>query len=287
MPVLEYDSLVELGLPPDARAEHVERRYHELLAFLRSPQVPAQLEAWAVSQASHVESAYADALEGLISERRPRARAAQPAPALAAPEPRPAGPRAVAPSRRSRIPSRLLIAVVAVLVVAGAYMVSQMGKGESAADVATAVKQDPNAPVPLDTARVAEWMRTVQSDPSNVDALFNLGESYFQAQQWQIAIDWFTKLVKVDPKNVHAMADIGTANFNLGRFDVAKTSWLAGVAVAPNDVQLHYNLGFLAANIDPPDYATARKEWQTVVDVAPDSDLAKTVKIHMSSLPTQ
>ena len=284
----QQESLSRLGLTPDARPEQLEARYDELVAFLRSGAIPPNLRDWADAETSLVDEAYARSLDA----------AAEPAPSLESAASRTAiNPvqrerRRDAPAegrRRWRLGSRPVLAVLAVLLVAGAIAISRFDRGGTPNSPATtnAASQDPNAPVPLDTARVAQWMKAVQENPSNTEALFGLGESYFQAQQWQVAIDWFTRLVSADPKNVHAMADIGTANFNLGRFDLAKAAWQSGLEVAPTDPQLHYNLGFLAANTEPPDYAAARREWQAVIDSAPDSDLAKTVKIHMSSLPSQ
>ncbi|HET9477534.1 MAG TPA: tetratricopeptide repeat protein, partial [Dehalococcoidia bacterium] len=109
----------------------------------------------------------------------------------------------------------------------------------------------------------------------------------FLGGEWQTGIDWFTKLLELDPTNVHALTDVGTAQFNLGQFEAAKTAWLEAKELDPNDEQVHYNLGFLYANVDPVDYAAALTEWQLVVELAPGSDLANTAQVHLESLAAE
>ena len=100
----------------------------------------------------------------------------------------------------------------------------------------------------LDQQRVAELKALVEKDPTNKDALFELGEMHIQAAKWQDSLDWFTKLLAVDPDNLHARMDIGTDNLNLGRTAEAKVAWEDVARRSPSDPQIHYNLGFLYAN---------------------------------------
>jgi tetratricopeptide (TPR) repeat protein len=139
----------------------------------------------------------------------------------------------------------------------------------------------------IDMERVSELAALVEQDPKNAEATFELGEIFFLGGEWQTGIDWFTKLLELDPTNVHALTDVGTAQFNLGQFEAAKTAWLKARELDPNDEQVHYNLGFLYANVDPVDYAAALAEWQLVVELAPGSDLANTAQVHLESLAAE
>jgi tetratricopeptide (TPR) repeat protein len=148
----------------------------------------------------------------------------------------------------------------------------------------TAAAADTTGFTPVDPARVAQLTAQVQAAPNDIEALFGLGEIYFEAGEWQTSIDWLTKMLAVDPNNIYARTDVGTANFNLGNYDVAKQTWLDALAAAPSDPQLHYNMGFFYANVDPVDMQAAVSEWQTVVQLAPGSTLANTVQVHLDSL---
>lgn len=270
-----------LGLSGTATMAEVQERHATIAAFLSSAAVPRALRGWAAVQTALLDEHYAGALAGDQAESdKDAAPGWRPAQAARA---RSGEPRAASLLRFIRKPVFLLPA--ALVAAAAIVVVARMGDGDSGNANGASSDAAENAPVPLDTGQVTQWMAQVQQDPTNTTALFNLGEAFFQAQQWQSSIDWFTRLVAVDGKNVHARADIGTSRFNLGDQAGAKEAWLAALEIAPDDAQLHYNLGFLYLNSDPPDYAAARKEWQTVVDKAPGSSLAQTVSVHLSSLP--
>ena len=313
---LTYFSL--LGISEDAGREELEARYQVLADYLTSPSIPPALREWANRQAALVDEAYAvladperraaareqqlpgetphpesaalmpdadrpragrqpDALEARRTERRHAGAGREPAA-----RPEPAGPGPFDRLLKLR-PSLLALGVFLGLVVLGAILFTLYGlPGQGGSEEKPSAAQD--SLIPLDNERVAELMAAVQQDPENPEVLFELGETFFQANEWQAAIDWFTRLLAVDPNNAHANTDIGTAHFNLGRPEEAKAAWLAVLDIAPNDVQVHYNLGFLYANAEPQDLAAARREWQTVLELAPGSELAGTAQVHLNGL---
>ena len=166
-----------------------------------------------------------------------------------------------------------------------AVIIAEMGLGGgSSEDPAAAQQAEEDQFVPIDTERVAALVTSYQEDPTNPETLFELGEAYFLAGEWQQGQDWFLKLVEVDPANVHAWTDIGTAHYNLSRTEEAKAAWQQALQLAPEDPQLHYNMGFLYANSEPPDFDAAKREWQSVLDLAPGTQLAQTVQVHMEGL---
>ncbi len=294
---LTYFSL--LGISEDVSQDELESRYRMLADYLASPSIPASLRDWANKQAALVDEAYAvladperraaarrelgPAREEAQTDSAVAQRQAEDAPSAEATagegrrgEER-RGTEAHRPARESAgrpAPSGfglfdrllnlrsqpLVLGLLIGLVVLAAVLFGRYGLPGRGGTGETPAAAQQNALIPLDTARVAQLMTEVQLDAKNKDALFELGERYFEANEWQSAIDWLTKLVAIDPNNTPAQTDIGTANFNLGRPDVAKASWLRVLEIAPNDVQAHYNLGFLHANIEPVDLTAARQE---------------------------
>jgi len=298
---LTYFSL--LGISEDASQEELEARYRELADYLASPDLPAGLREWARRQAALVDEAYAvladpeqRAAVHKSQERTqaPVAAAAPPAEEHATPVKPSKGQAVEEPTppagRFARLLPRLraqpvIIGAAIGLIALGAvvFFGTDLLRGGGDAEEAPPAAQAGDL-VPLDEERVAELTAAAAADPNSVEVLFELGESYFLAGEWQAAIDWFTKLVAIEPDNVHALTDIGTSNYNLGFTEEAKTIWLSAVEIDFNDPQLHYNLGFLYANAEPQDLPAAMREWQTVLDLAPDSDLAQTVKVHLEGL---
>jgi len=302
---LTYFSL--LGISEDASQEELEARYQELAEYLASPDLPAHMRDWAARQATLVDEAYAvlaDPERRAAIKRGPAAAApkarTEPEPAAAAP-PRPAKAAAArakaageGPPARASLPAALLrglrsqplaVGIVVGLAALGAVILFRVGlPGGGGAEEGTPAATQASDLVPLDEARVAELQAAIEEDPNNLEALFELAEAYFLAGEWQPAIDWFTRVTALEPNNVHALTDIGTSNYNLGFTDEAKATWLAALDIDANDPQLHYNLGFLYANSETPDMAAAVAEWQKVVELAPDSNLAKTVQVHLEGL---
>ena len=292
---LNYFSL--LGISEDASQDELEARYQALSQYLASTTIPLALREWAEKQAKLVDEAYAVLSD---PEQRAAARGARES-AAAKPEPAPAeippaaAPEAAGSDQKVGAPARfassfqwrsLAIGSIAGLIVLAVVLVTWsglFGRGDGGSE-GTPATPDANGFIPVDTARVAELMKSVQADPKNPETLFELGEIFFQAGEWQATIDWFTKLVAVDPTNVHALTDIGTSQYNLGSADEAKATWLKVNEIAPDDPQIHYNLGFLYANSEPQDLEAAKEEWGLVIQLAPDSDLAQTVKLHLDGL---
>ncbi len=280
-----------LGLSLDAGGQDIEARYQELSAYLASGDVPPQLQEWAREQAAHVDEAYAvlsdpDLRAGLEDELEEEA-AVEPDVSGAAPATSRTERRGKASA--SRVGARLpLMALALGLFVGGAALlaviIAEMGLvGEGSEDPAAAQAQDEQF-VPIDTEWVAELITSYQQDPINPETLFELGEAYFLAAEWQQGLEWFSKLVEVEPTNVHAWTDIGTSHYNLDRPEDAKAAWQTALELAPEDPQLHYNMGFLYANAEPPDFEAANREWQMVLDLAPGTQLAQTVQVHMEGL---
>jgi len=277
-----------LGLPLDAGGQDIEARYQELSAYLASGDLPPQVQVWAREQATRVDEAYAmlsdpDLRAGLEDELEQEE-------AVAAPDVSAAIPAPTRSTRNGRMAARLPLMALALGIFVGgaallAVIIAEMGLGgASSEDPAADQQAQDDQFVPIDTERVATLVTSYQEDPTNPETLFELGEAYFLAGEWQQGQDWFLKLVEVDPANVHAWTDIGTAHYNLSRTEEAKAAWQQALQLAPEDPQLHYNMGFLYANSEPPDFDAAKREWQSVLDLAPGTQLAKTVQVHMEGL---
>ena len=296
-----------LALPDDATPAEVLATYRELERFLAADRVPRRLRGWAEGQLDVARQA------ALARSEKPKVEAA---PAVAGELPElfeddqasivtPAAPRQRAtagqerarseraarghPSRRARsTPWRgvALLLAIGLAIVGLALGNPQLfpGQAQPAGVGGSASSAQQPAAKQVNQARVAELKATLDKDPKNVDALFELGEMSFEADQWQDAIDWFTRLLEVDPGNLHARTDVGTANFNLGHYDLAKQAWEDVAARDPSDPQVHYNLGFLYANSGTPDLDKAFKEWEMVVQLAPGTDLARTAQAHLDAL---
>jgi Flp pilus assembly protein TadD len=282
------------GLPP----EELERWSNELVAFLTSEDVPASFRAWARAQADLVDAYMAsaaeldadegdgpddDVVEGVRAAPAPRAASRQTSPRAVKGS---VGTRRVAtaplPSGQGgRLVLGIVVGAVVLLAIIGVRSLVRDGNAD-----ASSTLPESQAPA-FNQARADALQSLLQQDPTNKDALFELGEIMFEGERFEESIEALTKLVALDPTNKLALNDIGTANFNLGRPDEAKVWWRKTLAVDPDDVQAHYNMGFVYANAEPRDLAGAVSEWEAVVRLDPASQLGQTAKVHVDGLKAQ
>lgn len=198
---------------------------------------------------------------------------AGPAPVQAAPPPAAAGPwKGVAILASSALAVALAVFVIGPLV---------FGMGAVGGTAATG---SPAASSTLDMAQVGALMQKIAADPKDTASLQALGDLYYTSGDYASAGSFYDKLLAVDPKNVKGLLARGAAYFNGGDIVKAKAAWDAVVAIDPKNVEAHYDLGFLAMNQTPADWAAVQREWQMVIAADPNSSVAKTVQQHLDAL---
>lgn len=253
-----HELLGRLGLPAGTPDEGLEESHRQLEEFLAS--APEGLRGWADKRQSEADRIF-DLLSGPESELADLVAARQ---------------AAVAPPRRD-FPAwaKGLVGVVAVAaVVFGVY---QIGRPPSAPPAMTAAPSAaPASAVALDEAAATELRRKLEADPTDVATLFDLGNVYYQADQFQQAAEWYQKVLDVDATNEKALVALGATSFNLGDLAKAETLWDQAAELYPNNPEVFYDLGFLYMTTNRmPEMKTA---WDKVVAMAPDSTFAKAVQ---------
>lgn len=153
-------------------------------------------------------------------------------------------------SEPARVSGGAKIALVLALALGAAFGIWYAGKEpavEPTAGPPTLSESAEAAPNPMHQIELEE---IVQSDPDNVDARLELGVLYFNQRQVTLATQQWEEVTRLDANNV--------------------TAW--------------YNLGFAYMSADPPDMGAVQDAWQRVVDIAPDSELAQTVTMHLEEV---
>ncbi len=79
------------------------------------------------------------------------------------------------------------------------------------ADASTAAAANPGAPV-------AEIQRAVERDPENPRLLTALGNAWYDADDWNRAIDAYEKARRKAPEDPNLLSDLGAAYRNKGEF---------------------------------------------------------------------
>jgi tetratricopeptide (TPR) repeat protein len=296
---LKTELLGRLGLRADASEQEIEEAHNGLVEFLEL--APHEVNSWAAAKAADVDEAFAllsgpeqdlvtaaqgvTLAKGELSETPLATSVAAPP---ATPPFVPSTPRGPASLAAKPLRTKLVWAIVPVIIVI-VFAVFKMGSGSDVPGISgkttgqqTAAPAQPTA-VPVDPAKVAALTKKVTANPKDLVSLQALGDTYFASADYKNASVWEQKVLSVDPKNQVALLALGAAQFNLGKAPEAKHTWLIAAGLYPKSAEVHYDLGFLYMSQTPPDKVNMQAEWKKVVDIDPNSNLAKTVATHIKS----
>jgi tetratricopeptide (TPR) repeat protein len=110
----------------------------------------------------------------------------------------------------------------------------------------------------------------IKSDPKNADAAVQLANTYFDAEHWEDAIQWYRRAVELDPKNADASTDLGVSLYYTNKADEALTQFEHSLKIDPKHTKTLLNKGIVLA-FGKQDLKAASEEWKKVVTLAPDS----------------
>ena len=125
-------------------------------------------------------------------------------------------------------------------------------------------------PPTLDQARVQELQASITGNPKNVDAVIQLGNTYFDAERWNDAITWYRRALELDPKNADASTDLGVSLYYSNRADEALAQFEKSLKISPTHTKTLLNKGIVLA-FGKQDLKGAAVEWEKVVTLAPNS----------------
>lgn len=289
----ERDLLARLGLSGTPSGDEVEAAHADLIEFLDS--APHDLRGWARAQVAAADEAYA-----LLSDRGAALAPQSAADEYLADEDVPAvhqrtsaraARRTSAAARETDQPRQLQLGRFGRALTAAAALFAVLAVGYIVyASDAPAVPRLSGTPAPegstpvLDTARVAELMGRVQADATDVVALQELGDLFFQAGDYAAAIEWENKVLAILPNDPTAHLAIGAAEYNRGDAAAAEEHWRLVLETDPDNLEAHYDLGFLYFRQEPPNVEQTIAEWRRVIEIAPESAVAQTVAAHLDTL---
>ncbi len=181
-------------------------------------------------------------------------------------------------------PESIAFAVSGVLfgVIVGWMLGSQyVGAGRSAAAPVVAAAQaapaqaqagaPPAATAPaLDQQRVQTLRTAADQRPSDPSPRVQLGNLFFDAEQYGQAISWYEAAVGLNPKDANVSTDLGVAYYYTNQHDRALAQFDHSLEVDPKHIKTLLNMGIVRA-FGKQDLEGAAQAWQRVVALAPES----------------
>ena len=92
-------------------------------------------------------------------------------------------------------------------------------------------------------AQAAPMLEQLKSDPKNFDLLSKIGNSYYDAQQYPVAVDYYGRALALKPSDAPVRTDMATAYWYMGDSDRAIAEFNKALAYDPNNANTLFNLG--------------------------------------------
>ncbi len=161
---------------------------------------------------------------------------------------------------------------------------TQQGAGPAPAAAVAAATGPPAAqmpatppPPPLDVQRAADLERQANAAPANAAIRVDLGNLYFDAERFDMAISWYEAALKIDPKNVNASTDLGVSYYSSNQIDRALAQFDHSLSIDAAHTKTLLNQGIVRA-FGKQDLEGATKSWEYLVSIAPNSPEAARAK---------
>jgi len=94
-------------------------------------------------------------------------------------------------------------------------------------------------------AKAAPLIDTLKSDPNNPDSLTSIGNVYYDAQEYAVAVDYYGRALKARPSDASVRTDMATAYWYMGNADEAIAEFNKALSYAPNNPNTLFNRGLV------------------------------------------
>lgn len=118
-------------------------------------------------------------------------------------------------------------------------------------------------------AQAAPLLEKLKSSPNDAALLANVGNIYYDAQQYPAAIGYYQQSLKLQPANADVRTDMGTAYWYAGDADSALTQLGQALQYEPNKANALFNLGIVKWQ-GKMDVEGAVAAWQKLLKTNPN-----------------
>ena len=112
-------------------------------------------------------------------------------------------------------------------------------------------------------------LKELESDPKNAALLYQIGNLYYDAQQYPEAVMYYEQSLKIDPKATDVRTDMATAYHLMGQPDRAIQEYDAVLKVDGKHANALFNEGMVKWQ-DKMDVKGAIRSWRRLLEAHPD-----------------
>lgn len=114
----------------------------------------------------------------------------------------------------------------------------------------------------------APLLEKLKADPQNPELLTGIGNLYYDAQQYPIAVDYYGRALKARPADAAVRTDMATAYWYMGNTDVAIAEFNKALTYEPTNPNTLFNLGLVKLR-GKKDKVGAVADWEKLLSANP------------------
>jgi cytochrome c-type biogenesis protein CcmH/NrfG len=134
--------------------------------------------------------------------------------------------------------------------------------------------------------QAAPLIAKLNADPKNPDLLTSVGNVYYDARQYPVALDYYGRALTMKPADAAVRTDMATAYWYLGNADKAIAEFNIALKYAPSNPNTLFNLGLVKWE-GKHDSAGAIADWKKLLATNPDYAARDQVEKMLSEVEKQ
>ena len=151
-----------------------------------------------------------------------------------------------------------------------AAMPTRAAAAEAApASLATAQQPTPEQLRQMADTQAQPLLKQLDTDPNNSALLYQIGNLYYDAQQYPEAVKYYQQSLKIDPKATDVRTDMATAYHLMGQPDRAIQEYDAVLKIDSQHANALFNQGMVKWQ-DKMDVNGAIASWRRLLEAHPD-----------------
>lgn len=153
----------------------------------------------------------------------------------------------------------------------------------AAAPQSAAAPPSPPPPAPIDQARVTALQERASSAPADAAVRAELGNLYYDARRFDLAMPWYEAAFALQPKNIDVSTDLAICYFETNQVDRALAQLDRSLALDARHVKTLFNQGIIRAS-GKRDLRGATESWEKVLQIAPASEEARIAREALAAI---
>jgi tetratricopeptide (TPR) repeat protein len=135
-------------------------------------------------------------------------------------------------------------------------------------------------------AQAAPLEEQLKSDPKNANLLIQIGNLYYDAQQYPAAVNYYGQALAVQPSNAAVRTDRGTAYWYMGNADSALKEFDTAIGFESNNPNTLFNRGLVRWQ-GKRDGSGALSDWKQLLATNPNYEARNKVQQMMAEVTSQ